>query len=388
VSKSKASAGPFKRHKTRHRGITYRLRADGGRSYYVYAAGRHIAVDGGEKQALAKQAELRGKVARGEKPLPAAVKFREVAGRWLESKRKLRPWTRKNYKAALDNVLLPRFGHLKLAQITPERIAKLIRDLEAVGLAGTYIENLLKPLCGTFKYAMSKQLIGFNPMALLTEDERPERRQRERHERCPEDVEAIIAASRELARRPTSRQDYSLLIETAIRTGLRLGELLGLQWHDLELDEGSLHVRRQWTRTGEYAPPKTQKAIRKVPLAAGMVKRLATHKLASSFSGDEAPVFASAEGGPLNHRNVAQRGFEPAAELAGLNGEGKPRVTFHDLRHAFASIMIERGLSSTVLANVMGHRDATTTERTYVHLFNRQRTDDQVREAMQSAMAL
>jgi integrase len=68
--------------------------------------------------------------------------------------------------------------------------------------------------------------------------------------------------------------------------------------------------------------------------------------------------------------------------------EGQPRITFHDLRHAFASVMIERGLSSTVLAHVMGHRDATTTERMYIHLFNRQRTDDQVREAMQSAMAL
>jgi hypothetical protein len=50
--------------------------------------------------------------------------------------------------------------------------------------------------------------------------------------------------------------------------------------------------------------------------------------------------------------------------------------------------MIEPGPSSTVLAHVMGHRDATTTERKYIHLFNRQRTDDQVREAMQSAMAL
>jgi hypothetical protein len=50
--------------------------------------------------------------------------------------------------------------------------------------------------------------------------------------------------------------------------------------------------------------------------------------------------------------------------------------------------MIARGLTSTVLSHVMGLRDATTTERTYIHLFNRQRTGDQVREAMRSAMAL
>ena len=55
---------------------------------------------------------------------------------------------------------------------------------------------------------------------------------------------------------------------------------------------------------------------------------------------------------------------------------------------SFAAIMIERGPSSIVLARVMGHRDATTTERKYIHLFNRQRTDHQVREAMQSAMPL
>lgn len=187
---------------------------------------------------------------------------------------------------------------------------------------------------------------------------------------------------------PTSQQDYSLLLETAIRTGLRLGELLGLQWRDLDLKQGILYVRRQWTRDHAYAEPKTQAAIRQVPLAPEMVKKLAEHKLASDFSGDEEPVFASSTGKPFNHRNVAQRGFEAAAKEAGLLVDEQPRITFHDLRYAFASIMIERGLSSTVLAHVMGHRDATTTERKYIYLFNRQRTDEQVRAAMQSAMAL
>jgi integrase len=60
----------------------------------------------------------------------------------------------------------------------------------------------------------------------------------------------------------------------------------------------------------------------------------------------------------------------------------------HDLRHAFASIMIERGITPTVLANLMGHTTSATTERIYIHLFNRQRTDDHVRAAMQEAMTL
>jgi integrase len=388
MSSRKATAGPHKRIKTRHRGVTYRLRADGSRTYYVYVGGRFLAVDGGEKQALAKQAELRGRRARGERAAPRPVKFKQVAEEWFESKRHLRPWTRKNYRSSLDRVLLPAFGNLKLGQITPEHVARLIRQLEQEGKAPGYIDNLLKPLGGTFKYAMRKQLVTLNPLALLTPDDRPAPRERERREWTPEDVTALLEASRRVAARSTSRQDYSLLLETAIRTGLRLGELLGLQWRDIDLKHGVLHVRRQWTRDGTYSEPKTQAAIRQVPLATEMVTKLAEYKLASSYSTGEQPVFASAIGQPLNHRNVAQRGFEAAATEAGLLADGKPRVTFHDLRHAFASIMIERGLSSTVLARVMGHRDATTTERKYINLFNRQRTDEQVREAMQSAMTL
>ena len=60
-------------------------------------------------------------------------------------------------------------------------------------------------------------------------------------------------------------------------------------------------------------------------------------------------------------------------------------VTFHSMRHAFASRMIDRGISSTVLAALMGHESSTITERCYVHLFDRQRTDEAVRQAMASA---
>jgi integrase len=388
VSASKASAGPFKRHKTRHRGITYRTKAGGSRSYYVYAGGRFLTVEGGEKEALAKQAELRGKLARGERLASRSAKFAEVAEEWYASKRKLRPWTRKNYRAALDRVLLPRFGKMRLAQITPDQIAVLIRELEGKGLSAAYIENLLKPLAGTFKYAQRKQLIGVNPLSLLSSDDRPARQTRERREWTPDDVRALLAASREIAQRPTSRQDYSLLLETAIRTGLRLGELLGLQWVDLDLQHGVLQVRRQWTRAGDYAEPKTEKATRRIPLAPELTKRLAAHRLASPHSKEDDPVFASANGTPLSHRNVTRRGFEPAASEAGLLADGQPRITFHDLRHAFASIMIERGITPTVLANLMGHTTSLTTERIYVHLFNRQRSDDRVRTAMQEAMAL
>src|SRR4051794_4551115 len=114
MSRPKATADPTKRRPTRYRGISYRGRADGARTYSVYFQGRYIAVEGGEQEAVAKQAELRGKAARGGRAItPTRVTFAEVAEQWFESKRHLRPWTRKAYRAALDQVLIPRFGSMR-----------------------------------------------------------------------------------------------------------------------------------------------------------------------------------------------------------------------------------------------------------------------------------
>jgi integrase len=108
-----------------------------------------------------------------------------------------------------------------------------------------------------------------------------------------------------------------------------------------------------------------------------MTRELAELKLRSRYSADQDPVFAARNGRPLMHRNATGRGFELAAAKASIDG-----VTFHSMRHAFASRMIDRGISSTVLAALMGHESSTITERTYIHLFDRQRTDEVVRLAM------
>jgi integrase len=390
VSATKASPGPFQRHKTRHRGITYRIKSDGTRSYYVYAAGKQVAVKGGESEALAKQAELRGKLARGELLSSTRVNFKELAEQWLESKRNLRPWTRAAYRRSLDRELLPRFGHLKLARITPDRVAGMIRDLEARGLAAATIDNYMKPLSGAFGYAIRNGLAGHNPVSALSPDDRPRGpRRREHRIWSPEDIQALLVASEQLARQPKSKYDYSPPIRTAIYTGLRIGELLGLQWRDVDLNEGVINVQAQWTREGIRTEPKTPTAKRRVPLAPDMVKHLTALKLKSPYSADDDFVFASHNGTtPVSPINVRRRGFEAAVKLAGLDRPGEPKLTFHDLRHAFASIMIERGISSTVLAHIMGHTNSSITENIYIHLFNRQRTDDQVRAAMQEAMSL
>jgi integrase len=366
----------YRRHRTRYRGITYRKRADGSRRYFVYAQGKQHPVEGGEREALSKQAELRGRIARGERLAPANARFGPVAEEWYASKRKLRTSTLERYRTALDLWLLPRLEHLKLAQITPDVVAALIRNMEEADKSGATIINNLKPLGGTFTFAIRRGLAAQNPLAALTPDERPRAHKREFRELGPEELERLLCAA--------ERFDYFPLVRTALYTGCRQGELLGLAWSAVDFEHRCLRIERQWSR-GEFGEPKTPAAVRQVVLAPNLVAFLRAHKARSRYSTADDLVFASRRGTPLSARNVC-RAFTKMVAEAKLDGE--PPLTFHGLRHIYASMMIERGITSTVLAEQMGHTSSTITEQRYVHLFNRVRTDEAVRAAVQEAMEL
>jgi integrase len=368
--------------KTRHRGLSYRLLADGSKRFYGYVPrrGRVLLRATSERAAVAEYGDLRGRVGRGERIAPTNVRFGDEAQRWFESKHRIREWTRRGYRSVLDNEYLPRFGHLKLGQIQPENVGRLIREWEARGLSPKTIQNYLGVLSGVYQFAISKGRATTNPVALLTVDERPQRNGEERrpHEWSDEDISGVLDATESLACQPESRYDYSPLLRTAIYTGLRLGELLGLRWSDIDFGASVLDVRQQWSRTGELTAPKTAKALRRVPLTHEMVKFLQAHKLRSRFSKDEDFVFASRTGGPLSHRNVQRRGFERARDLAELDES----LTFHSLRHAFASYAAHRGVPVNILSEVMGHRDVGVTQGVYIHLYGRAQAEDAFRVAM------
>jgi integrase len=395
MSKPTVALDPFKRHKTAHPGVYYRTRANGKKTYSVHAHGKFVSF-ATLKEALAFQADLRGKKARGERVIVNdRTTFVALAEQWLEmkkssGKRPLRPRTADDYRGALDCVLLPRFGSQPLRTIDAEAIARLIRDLEREGLhavdatrrrrplSRATIENYLKPLQGTLKLAVRRRLIADNPFTHLTDDDRPAAvAKREAHVWSDEELEALFAASRELARKPTSNYDYTPLLRLTARLGLRLGEVLGLQWRDFDKNAGILQIRRQWLTRGEYGPPKTAAGTRSIALPDDLRRELIDLRLASRFSQDDHPIFASRDGTPLQHRNVAHRGFERAAKEASVKG-----VSFHDLRHAAASRLIANGLDPVAVAAVLGHGDANITLKVYAHLFNRDQRDEAVRRAL------
>jgi integrase len=207
---------------------------------------------------------------------------------------------------------------------------------------------------------------------------------REHHEWTTQEVLRMIDCGYALDARKDAQAEYGLAIEFKIRTGGRLGEVLGPRYCDIDFEQGVWKVSGQWTRDGkrvEYG--KTKKSLRRIPLAPQMVKKIAARKLKKG-AGDNDFIFASVKGGnPPSHTNFRRRAWDKAVEAAGLT-DG-PKVTPHDARHAFASEMADLGLDSSDVADVMGHTTAGITERIYTHAFNREAREERIRQAMARA---
>jgi integrase len=366
--------------RTRYPNIYYRETPQGRAyevSFYDHAKRRRWQrVEGFDDIAAAKiaLAEAQGKTRKGERTAPAGVTLTDVASRYLASVRfaKLGAWTQKNYRAALENEILPRLGRMKIAAVDDSTLAGLIDELERREkkhgkgkLRQNSVENILKPLRGVFRHAVKEKLLSASPFAALEREDRPapDAEPHEPHEWTDEEIERLLACARRRASEQKSRYDYAPLLTVAAKAGLRLGELLGLDWPDCELvrGAGALNIRRQWTRLRETAAPKAG-SRRTVPISDELVRTLLELKMAAANK--SGPVFVSRTGSRLSHRNVERRGFDAAAEDAGITG-----VTLHDLRHAYGSRLASCGLSARQIADAMGHKRTSTTE-IYIQRFN------------------
>jgi integrase len=154
------------------------------------------------------------------------------------------------------------------------------------------------------------------------------------------------------------------LFTLAVATGMRQGELLALRWEDVDLEAGSLSVRHTLqVGTRELAETKTERSRRRLPLAPPAIAALRRQRDAQKREGIVSGyVFTSSRGTPLDARNVI-RDLHAALERAGL-----PHQRFHDLRHAYATLMLQDGEDLAVISKSLGHATIRTTADTYAHL--------------------
>jgi integrase len=385
-----------------HRGVYYRELPGGRRRYeisFMDSEGRQPwkVVDGDLAAADAALDEIRQRKRKGEKVAPSKATIAELWRPWLDSQAQLRPRTRDRYRVAFECQIVPRLGRVRVSELTEDHVALLISKMRSgLGVGrddfgrlverprsrrvrdehGRWVDEMLGPYSGwTIRATLTplSRLMGFcvrrgmaasNPVARLERGERPAVVRREMRILEAAEIDRFLAAALER---------YRPLLATAVFTGLRLGELLGLTWADVDFENGVVRVRKQLAKDGSRVEPKTPQGLRAVVLmpALGRVLRSVREQaFALGHAGPADFVFASMAGGPMHVRNVARRGLARAVEVAGLDADGKPRLRFHDLRHCFASLLIAQGADIVFVSRQLGHANPSITLGVYSHLFD------------------
>jgi integrase len=307
-------------------------------------------------------------------PRPRAT-LAEVAADWLDVQRlrlkagEMSPRTFEIYEVALRLHVLPALGSRQVRGITPDDLVAWSRRMRARYAPHT-VHNYFGALQLVLGHAVRQGLIAGNPAASLTSSERPKPgASRKRFLTRPE-IEALLDAVSDR---------YRAAVTCALFTGLRLSELLGLTWADIEFDRSVIRVTDQLARDGSRGPVKTPAARRQVVLMPELSALLRRHRLASPFSQDHDLVFCSDRGRTIGHRNLTARGLTKATTRARLKG-----VTFHALRHTFASILIDQGHDVVFVSRQLGHANVSITLKVYAHLFDDERHGNNARQQLQN----
>lgn len=317
---------------------------------------RWQTVPGSFEDAKAARAAVVGRVRKGERVAPTKQRFAEYASAWLDAQQNIRPRTREVYEGAIRLHLNPVLGRLKLTEIDEEAILRVISRMQRNGRKAWTVRSVLTPLGRILGHAARQGIIGSNPMHRLERGERPKVERGELRILSREEIGKLLDAT------PAR---YRPILATAVMTGMRVGELLGLTWADVDFAAGVIRVRRQADRKGQLVEPKTPQAKREIVLAPALAKVLREHRMASRFKADSDLVFPSSTGRALGARNLTRRGLDKALERAGLG-----KIRFHDLRHTYASLLIAEGLNVVFVSRQMGHSNSHVTLTTYAHLWD------------------
>jgi integrase len=278
-----------------------------------------------------------------------------------------RTWER--YEQIVRVHIKPALGRVKLKNITPTHARALYREKLDSGLTSRTVNYIHTTLSKALNDAVSDGLMPRNPTSGV---KAPKPVKKEIHPLSSEQVKVFLETAR------GDRFEGAYVV--ALHCGLREGEILGLKWSDVDLNTGTLQVRRTLSeaRVGQrFEPPKNDKG-RNVRLTPQAVKALRTHlgrqleeiERSGDLYQDQGLVFPSRVGTPMNAKNLIARSFKPLLKRAGL-----PDIRFHDLRHTFATLMLQNGEYPKVVQEMLGHATIAITMDTYSHVLPNMQRD-------------
>ncbi|MBI4377603.1 MAG: site-specific integrase [Nitrospinae bacterium] len=277
--------------------------------------------------------------------------FMDFSETWLKdyAEVKVKPSTFAGYKDIIAKLLNPTFGYFNLVDITTGLLQAHISERLKTVSAKT-VCNEIVVIKEMFKHALRWGYLKSNPAEYL---ERPRLTKPEIEILNPDEVEKLLEIS----------NHYRIAFLTGFQTGMRAGELWGLQWTDIDWNSAQIHVRRSlWKK--QFQTPKTKYSIRKIDMTERLIHELKRWKLACPINEDNI-VFPSPEGKLSLHDNVVKRYFNQALRKTGLR-----QVSFHSVRHTNASMRIQAGQNIKYIQTQLGHASINITLDIYGHLFN------------------
>ena len=280
--------------------------------------------------------------------------------------------------------IVPVLGALRLSQLTVPLVRGFEDRLAADGHSPVMVRKTRRLLGALIADAQERGLVGQNVVRSLRTSRRGEDARIERRHNgklkvgvdipSPDEIRAIVA---KLATAGAAARFRPLLL-TAIFTGLRVSELRGLRWEDVDLKRGELHVRQRADRYGKIGRTKSEAGERTVPMPPMVVSVLREHRLACPHSAIGL-AFPNSKG-HVDHRNtIVVRGLQPVQVVAGVVDQhgGAKYKGLHSLRHFYASWCINRRadggleLPLKVVQARLGHASIQMTADVYGHLFPR-----------------
>jgi integrase len=288
-----------------------------------------------------------------------AVRFREyVEDVWLPSKH-LEPTTMASYSSNLNRHFFPFFGRKRLTQITPALVQDWVTQAHADGLSPRSIRKYHTMLHSIFVRAVRDQLILVNPCA---HTDLPKVVVKKTRTLTPAEYEALIAAVPD---------GYRLLVETAIETGMRWGELIALKPRHIDflrktitVQDTIVEVSKKHSPTGERyvaKPYPKDNEPRTFAVRQDWLDAVAEHIKTRGLGRDDL-LFTTRAGTPISRNTFRTRVWQPAVKASGVDFE----IRIHDLRHAHASWLLAGGSDLKSVMDRLGHAHIQTTQK-YLH---------------------
>ena len=315
---------------------------------------------------------------------PSTATVAEVLDRYLEVEmpKTVRPENRQEYVIIVKKHVKPAVGHHRVQRLTAEHVDAFYADLIARGYSASLIRKCHQRLSTALRMAVRWQIVSRNVCDAVAP---PRMTTKLPKIWTPEEAATFLATAR--AGEEALLAYWTLMLDTGARTS----ELLGVTWADIDFDNGTVRLGEHAVRMQAGTPVvkvggKTESAARTVRITAGTTTLLKQHRkrwlaqktTASEWQNAHDLVFVSASGRPLNARNV-RRAFDRVIRRAGV-----PAISPHGVRKTSITCAIAAGAPLKAVAARHGHRDISTTLKTYTALTRGQ--EDQLLDVLEALM--